>query len=57
MTKPLAESIADEIGLPKQKSKVVDIIQKLYDVFIQKDAILIEVNPFAQDKEGNRKKN
>jgi succinyl-CoA synthetase beta subunit len=28
---------------------------KLYDLFVKKDALLIEVNPYAEDTEGNCK--
>lgn len=34
--------------MTKQKDETADVILKLYDLFLQKDALLIEVNPYAE---------
>uniref|UniRef100_A0A023F7F3 Succinate--CoA ligase [ADP-forming] subunit beta, mitochondrial n=1 Tax=Triatoma infestans TaxID=30076 RepID=A0A023F7F3_TRIIF len=52
LTQKVGESVADKMGLSKQKAQVSEIVQKLYKLFIQKDAVLMEINPFGIDKEG-----
>lgn len=32
----------------KQKEETADVILKLYNLFLEKDALLIEVNPYAE---------
>lgn len=44
-----AESIAAKIGLEKQKDKTADVLMKMYELFLKKDALLIEINPYAED--------
>lgn len=34
--------------MTKQKEETADVILKLYDLFLKKDALLIEVNPYAE---------
>jgi len=34
--------------LTKQKDETAEVILKLYDLFLEKDALLIEVNPYAE---------
>jgi succinyl-CoA synthetase beta subunit len=35
--------------------QAAQVIEKLYEVFIQKDATLIEINPMAEDSNGTGK--
>jgi len=44
----LALDVVSKVGLTKQKEETADIILKLYDLFLKKDALLIEVNPYAE---------
>lgn len=49
ITKEQAESIAVKVGLEKQKEKTADVLMKMYNLFLKKDALLIEINPYAED--------
>lgn len=49
LSKEQAESIAVRVGLKSQKEKTADLLLKMYDLFIKKDALLIEINPYAED--------
>lgn len=49
LSKEQAESIAVKVGLKSQKEKTADVLLKMYDLFIKKDALLIEINPYAED--------
>lgn len=44
----MALEVVTKVGLTKQKDETADVILKLYDLFLQKDALLIEVNPYAE---------
>lgn len=44
----MALEVVSKVGLTKQKDETVDVILKLYDLFLKKDALLIEVNPYAE---------
>lgn len=56
LTESQAEKVADKLGLGgDKKAKTIDMLFRLYDLFIKKDALLIEVNPYAEDTEGNCK--
>lgn len=44
-----AEKVAEKVGLGRQKKEAGDMLMKLYDLFIKKDALLIEINPYAED--------
>lgn len=44
----MALDVISKVGLTKQKEETADIILKLYDLFLKKDALLIEVNPYAE---------
>ncbi|KAJ4428068.1 hypothetical protein ANN_24082 [Periplaneta americana] len=49
-----AERVADKLNLSgEKKTKAVDMLHRLYKLFVEKDALLIEVNPYAEDTEGN----
>lgn len=49
LSKEQAEKVAEKVGLGKQKEKTSDMLLKMYDLFIKKDALLIEINPYAED--------
>lgn len=51
-----AEKIANSVGLGDKKDEVVEMLLRLYSLFLEKDALLIEVNPFAEDSSGKCKK-
>ena len=42
-----------KLGFPKEKREdVADVLVNVYNLFIEKDATLIEINPFAEDSHG-----
>lgn len=49
LSKEQAESVAVKVGLQSQKEKTGDMLLKMYDLFVKKDALLIEINPYAED--------
>lgn len=49
LSKEQAEKIAVSVGLQSQKAKTADMLLKMYDLFVKKDALLIEINPYAED--------
>lgn len=49
ITKEQAEEIAVKVGLKAQKDKTADVLVKMYNLFVKKDALLIEINPYAED--------
>jgi len=56
LTESQAEKVAEKLGLVgDRKARTIDMLFRLYDLFIKKDALLIEVNPYAEDTEGNCK--
>jgi len=53
LSKEKAVEIAKELGIPdEQLESVSDTFVRLYDVFITKDATMVEINPFAEDVSG-----
>lgn len=48
VSKELALDLVSKVGLTKKKDETVNVILKLYDLFLSKDALLIEVNPYAE---------
>ncbi|KAG8224878.1 hypothetical protein J437_LFUL006472 [Ladona fulva] len=52
MKKELGIKIATQIGLEDRKDEVADVLLRLYEVFLKRDALLIEVNPYAEDTDG-----
>lgn len=46
-----AKKVASKVGLDKQVDKTADMLMKMYDLFLKKDALLIEINPYAEDAE------
>nr|XP_012235177.1 PREDICTED: uncharacterized protein LOC105679623 [Linepithema humile] len=53
ITKEQAERIVDKLGLNNVKDYISNIIISLYQMFLKKDALLLEVNPLAEDINGN----
>uniref|UniRef100_A0A6P7F9N4 Succinate--CoA ligase [ADP-forming] subunit beta, mitochondrial n=1 Tax=Diabrotica virgifera virgifera TaxID=50390 RepID=A0A6P7F9N4_DIAVI len=49
LTKEQAEKVAVKVGLESQKQKTADMLLRMYDLFTKKDALLIEINPYAED--------
>lgn len=41
--------MAVRVGLESQKEKTGDMLLKMYNLFLEKDALLIEINPYAED--------
>lgn len=52
MTREQAAGVAAQVGLAGQKEETADILLRMYDLFMKKDASLIEVNPYAEDASG-----
>uniref|UniRef100_T1HFZ7 Succinate--CoA ligase [ADP-forming] subunit beta, mitochondrial n=1 Tax=Rhodnius prolixus TaxID=13249 RepID=T1HFZ7_RHOPR len=52
LTKEQAGDIATKVGLSDKKEQVSQMLLNLYDLFLKKDALLIEVNPYAEDSTG-----
>merc|ERR1719312_1729408 len=49
-----AKEIAEKIGIhPKKNAEVTQILLNLYKLFQDKDASMVEINPFAEDSTGN----
>jgi len=49
-----AKEIATAIGIHAKKvDEVAQILLNLYDLFLTKDASMVEINPFAEDSTGN----
>lgn len=38
-----------QIGLEDHIDEALGMIKKMYDLFLKKDALLIEINPYAED--------
>lgn len=55
ITKEQAERIVAKLGLDNVKDYISNIIINLYQMFLKKDALLLEVNPLAEDINGNCK--
>lgn len=57
ITKEQADRIAVKLGLQNVKDYISNIIMNLYQMFLKKDALLLEVNPLAEDVNGECKFN
>ncbi|KRT78584.1 hypothetical protein AMK59_8116 [Oryctes borbonicus] len=49
ITTEQAEKVANKVGLESQKASTVELLLNMYNLFISKDALLIEINPYAED--------
>ena len=47
------ETVVEGLGVQGDKNKASQQIAALYDLFVQKDCTMVEVNPLAEDREGN----
>lgn len=55
LTKEQAVSIAKKVGLENVSETISQTLLNMYELFIKKDALLIEINPFAEDAFDNSK--
>ncbi|KAF5276959.1 hypothetical protein FQR65_LT16123 [Abscondita terminalis] len=51
--KEVGYKIAEKVGLSDKKEQVSQMLENMYKLFIEKDALLIEINPYAEDTDGN----
>ncbi|KAL9890513.1 succinyl-coenzyme A synthetase beta subunit, ADP-forming isoform 1-T2 [Glossina fuscipes fuscipes] len=50
LTKELAKKVAQAIGVgAAHEEKTIQLLENMYKLFVQKDALLIEINPYAED--------
>ena len=43
------QGVAADIGIaPAKQDEVAEVLLKLYDMFLNKDASMVEINPFAE---------
>lgn len=55
ISKDQALTIADKVGLAEKRDQTAEMLLRLYDLFLKKDALLIEINPYAEDATGSCK--
>ena len=56
LTEAQAKTLADGIGVPADSTaRAIDVRQKLYAVYTQTDASLVEINPLILERNGNIK--
>merc|ERR1711931_85213 len=54
LSKAGAQEVAKKLGMPAAKiDEVADVLVNLYKLFQDKDASMVEINPFAEDNSGN----
>ncbi|MCL4125115.1 UNVERIFIED_CONTAM: hypothetical protein GTU68_036186 [Idotea baltica] len=53
VTDAKAEDIANELGLQERMEETKQVIKSLYQAFMDNDASMIEINPYAEDTYGN----
>lgn len=53
LTAEQAGEIAVKVGLGDKKAQVTEMLLNLYKLFLDKDALLIEINPYAEDSTGD----
>jgi succinyl-CoA synthetase beta subunit len=49
LTKEQAEATCQKVGLCDQPAATIKMLMCLYQLFIKKDALLVEINPYAED--------
>ncbi|CAO1439078.1 unnamed protein product [Diamesa serratosioi] len=49
LSKEQALKIAKTVGLDDHLDSTVQMLMNLYDLFVKKDALLVEINPYAED--------
>ena len=56
MTLDKAKEAANKLGFPAEKQdEVAQVFVNLYNLFVSKDATMVEINPFAEDSNGSCK--
>ena len=56
-TNAKAKEAAKKLGFPDAKlDEVAEVFVNLYNMFVSKDATMVEINPFAEDSNGTCKK-
>lgn len=55
LSKEQAVKIARTVGLDDHLDTTVQMLLNLYDLFVKKDALLVEINPYAEDAGETRK--
>lgn len=55
VTDETAQDLAKKLGLENRMEETVAVIKSLYNAFINNDASLIEINPYAEDTYGKSK--
>jgi succinyl-CoA synthetase beta subunit len=56
LTKEKGLEIARALEMPADDhNDVAETLVKLYDLFVSKDATMVEINPFAEDAQGGCK--
>lgn len=49
LTKEQAVKVAEKLGLGNVSDLISKTLLNMYDLFVKKDALLIEINPYAED--------
>lgn len=49
LTKEQAVKVAEKLGLGNVSEQIAKTLLNMYDLFVKKDALLIEINPYAED--------
>ncbi len=53
LTQKQAEAAAKALAFPQDKvEEVAQVLINLYNMFVEKDATMVEINPFAEDSHG-----
>uniref|UniRef100_A0A336M887 CSON013537 protein n=1 Tax=Culicoides sonorensis TaxID=179676 RepID=A0A336M887_CULSO len=55
LTKEQATKVTKAVGLDDHLDDTVKMLLNLYDLFVKKDALLVEINPYAEDADESRK--
>lgn len=55
LTKEQAVKIAEQCGLGSVSETISKTLLNMYDLFVKKDALLVEINPLAEDAFDNSK--
>ena len=55
LSKEMALDIATKLEIPAEdQNEVAETLMKLYNLFLSKDATMVEINPFAEDANGGK---
>lgn len=49
LTQEQAQKIVCKLGLDDVADKIVPVLLNMYKLFVEKDALMVEINPFAED--------